>query len=205
MKNPVSVVVPHLPSREEFFRRYCLPSIEENDPGEIFIVGDPERRGAPWARNRGAEKASEKWIFFCDDDVILSKGIFEKMAAAAEISSSFGYAYCNYMGISISEYVHPNGKVFTHKAQPFDSRVLRTGNFISTMSLIRRSVFPGFDESLPRLQDWDLWLTLLKYEIYGVHVDETLFIQFFLDRGISHGQIPVEVTQKILDKHGIVL
>ena len=47
--------------------------------------------------------------------------------------------------------------------------------YIMTTSLIRAKDFPGFDESLKKFQDWDLWLTMLEQNKTGVWVPEILF------------------------------
>jgi hypothetical protein len=45
------------------------------------------------------------------------------------------------------------------------------------MSLIRRSDFPetGWDESIKKLQDWDLWLTMLEQGHVGLWINKILF------------------------------
>jgi len=64
-------------------------------------------------------------------------------------------------------------KGFTSKS--FDPEALRKMNYIHTTSLIRRDAFSGFDESLIKFQDWDLWLTMMEENYWGVFVDATLF------------------------------
>jgi hypothetical protein len=48
---------------------------------------------------------------------------------------------------------------------------------IHTMALIRRqNMTPkGWDESIKKLQDWDLWLTMLEEGRVGAFVNEVLF------------------------------
>jgi hypothetical protein len=48
-------------------------------------------------------------------------------------------------------------------------------NLSSTMALIRRAKFPGFDESLSRLQDWDLWLTMIEAGGRGIYCNKLMF------------------------------
>jgi hypothetical protein len=47
--------------------------------------------------------------------------------------------------------------------------------YIHTSSLIRRADFPGFDETLKKFQDWDLWLSIAESGGKGVWIDKMLF------------------------------
>jgi hypothetical protein len=57
---------------------------------------------------------------------------------------------------------------------PFDAQKLRHHNFIHTTALVRAADFPGFDPAIRRLQDWDVWLTMVEAGKKGVLVPETL-------------------------------
>jgi len=57
--------------------------------------------------------------------------------------------------------------------------------YITTTSLIRAKDFPGFDESLKKFQDWDLWLTMLEQGKIGVWIPEVLFSAKPRKAGIS--------------------
>src|SRR5690606_19742970 len=67
----------------------------------------------------------------------------------------------------------------------FDADMLRRMNYIHTTSLIRKEHFPGFDPTIRRLQDWDLWLTMLARGYTGVWVPEYLFRVIPHEGGIS--------------------
>lgn len=183
---PVTVVVPHIASRDVFFRRFCLPSIQANRPQQLIVVNDGHG-GPAKRRNHGAAQATNPYIFFCDDDIVLGIDCLERLLAALEANPSAGYAYCEYMGFMVpgAPMHQVQGPVFHMKSGPFNPGELRTGNYISTMSLVRREVFPGFDETLPQLEDWDLWLTLLERGVHGIYVPEVLFHAYYLDYGIS--------------------
>jgi hypothetical protein len=72
------------------------------------------------------------------------------------------------------------------------------------MSLIKRKYFPRFDESLKRLQDYDVWLTLLNNGIYGIAVHDNEFFAYYLDQGITSNDNSLnEATMKIIRKHNI--
>lgn len=120
--------------------------------------------GANGARNYGFEKSSGDYVIFWDDDVVGKADMLEKMLRALEEHSDASYAYArHYYGF----------KKFP--LQKFDAEDLKKKNFAHTTSLIRREHFPGFDPALKRLQDWDLWLTLLEQGHTGVFVPEYLF------------------------------
>lgn len=120
--------------------------------------------GANWARNYGAHLAQGDFLFFCDADIILKKDALQKMLAALEKNKSASYAYSSFrLGWK------------KMSGRPFDAEPLKKQNYISTMSLIRRTDFAGFDENLKRFQDWDLWLTMLGQEKVGIFINEILF------------------------------
>jgi glycosyltransferase involved in cell wall biosynthesis len=131
--------------------------------GRVKII-DQENRGGPSARNRGFRESAGDLVMFCDADAVMRPDALAKMAAALEAHPEAAYAYSSFR--------------FGWKKFPcgsFDPDRMRKMNFITTTSLIRRPVFPGFDESLKRFQDWDLWLTMLERGHAGVWVPETLF------------------------------
>jgi hypothetical protein len=72
------------------------------------------------------------------------------------------------------------------------------------MSLIRSADFPGFDESLHRLQDWDLYLTLLAQGKRGVYCNDIIFTTKVRD-GITHnGPVDIlEAERRIKEKHDL--
>ena len=123
------------------------------------------RQGAAAARNTGAKVATGDALFFCDADLELKPQLLERLSEALERDPDAAFAYCAFRS--------SDGHLFG--SRDFDPVEIRKNNYISTMSLIRRRPFPGFDESLPRFQDWDLWLTIIERGGRGVRVPETLF------------------------------
>lgn len=83
----------------------------------------------------------------------------------------------------------------------FDSDSLRRSNYISTMSLIRTEKFPGFDESLQRFQDWDLWLTMLHNGDTGEFTGECCFKTESRPHGISSSVSMKPSVEAIMKKH----
>jgi len=121
--------------------------------------------GASAARNFGFSKSSGNYVFFCDADVeFLKKDALEKMIKILEANPDKAYCYCGF------RYGFKNMPSFS-----FDVKKLKENNYISTMSLIRQEKFIGFDESLKRFQDWDLWLSMLEHGDVGFYIPEILF------------------------------
>ena len=129
-----------------------------------------ENRGAAAARNRGFSviaseaKQSNDYVIFCDADITMRPDCLEKMHRAFAEYPEASYAYSSFkFGF----------KTFT--CGVFSAERLRKMPYIMTTSLIRAKDFPGFDESLKKFQDWDLWLTMLEQNKTGVWAPEILF------------------------------
>lgn len=199
---PISVIIPHIKRREEFFQEKCLPAVQRNFPREIIIVSG--HGSAPAQRNLGARKASQALLFFCDDDVVLHENCLQELYAAM-VRHNAPYVYCDYAGKVLKPSAYPGGVDFVHHAREFDLAALREMNYISTCSLIQKSLFPGFDENLERYQDWDLWLRLALEGHHGVYVSRVLFTAYYFDQTISTGDTKErqEKIELIKAKHGL--
>ncbi|OGG43102.1 hypothetical protein A2841_03855 [Candidatus Kaiserbacteria bacterium RIFCSPHIGHO2_01_FULL_48_10] len=192
----VSVIIPTYQHADEL--PGCLESLfsQTISPSEIIVVNDgstdhtkeilqpyeargvrvinQQNQGAPSARNRGFDTSTGEFVLFCDADVVLRPDALEKMLQTLEAHPKTSYAYSSFQF---------GFKTFT--LWPFDAEKLRRMPYIHTSSLIRREYFPRFDESLKRLQDWDLFLTLLEQGHEGVWVPEILFTVKARKNGMS--------------------
>jgi glycosyltransferase involved in cell wall biosynthesis len=135
---------------------------------------DQENKGGNAARNRGFDASKGKLVLFCDADVIMRPEMLAKMRQALADKQSASYVYSSFK--------------FGWKSfhlWPFDAERLKKLNFIHTTSMIRREHFPRFDEKIRRLQDWDLWLTMLEAGHVGYWIPEYLFTCLPHQGGIS--------------------
>jgi glycosyltransferase involved in cell wall biosynthesis len=202
---PISVIVPLSKSRRAFFENFVLPLIEANNPAEI-IVNDNDGY-APKKRNDGFDESTQPYVFFCDDDILLPADHLEKLLAtlqshAIKSNAKYGYAYSGYHGIVMHPQSHPMKGNFKIPTRDFNPEALKQSNYISTMTLITREFFPRFDESLKRLQDYDIWLTLLRKGIIGVAVPDNEFFAYYLDEGITANQNSErDAMMTIINKH----
>lgn len=145
----------------ENYLKNCPPAFD--NPLRVI---NQENKGAPAARNRGFKEARGEYLFFCDADAVLKPEALQTMLDALNSHPEASYAYPSF---------YWGKKLF--KLFPFDPEKLRQGPYIHTMALIRREHFPagGWDESIKKLQDWDLWLAMLEQNRIGVWIDAALF------------------------------
>ncbi|MEK7631451.1 MAG: glycosyltransferase [Patescibacteria group bacterium] len=182
-KVKVSVVIPAFNSAKTLATTLNGLNAQTLKPNEIVVVDDgskddtseiakkfsvqlirQENRGAPAARNAGFAKTTGDFVLYCDADVQLQPNMLENMARALLLHPEAGYAYCDF-----------KFGWLTFDLFDFDPERLLKANYISTMSLLRREHCIGFDESLKRYQDWDLWKRLLAKGVKGIWVPGRLF------------------------------
>ena len=112
------------------------------------------------------------------------------------------FTYTGYHGIVIHPESHPLKNNYQVPSIEFDAKRLKFFNYISTMSLMKREWFPRFDEKLKRLQDYDLWLSIVEKGGIGKLVHDTTFYAFYLDEGItSNSNSEIDAITAIRDKH----
>jgi len=131
-----------------------------------FRYFSQENKGANAARNYGYRVSWGEFILFCDADIILREDMLEKMKNILRQFPEVSYVYSSH------KYGYKNFKL-----HPFNPKILKTYPYIHTTSLIKKSHFPpnGWDEKIKRLQDWDLWLTMLEKGRVGIWINEYLF------------------------------
>lgn len=140
-----------------------LEFLQKRWPARLKVVIQ-KNRGAPAARNYGVRIAKGEYLIFCDADVVMRRDMLEKMLQVLYLHPEASYVYSSFKF---------GWKKFV--LWDFDAQRLREMPYIHTTSLIRTEHFPGFDETVKRLQDWDLWLTMLEKKHTGVWIPEVLF------------------------------
>lgn len=169
----ITVVIPCRESENPYTTLRSLA--QQTMPLTSVVVVYDEGKGANWARNRGFGMAQTPYVLFSDNDIDWQPDALKDLHTALEKHPQASYAYGGYTIDGTP-----------HSFREFSPYALRTNNYISTMSLIRSADFPGFDESLQRLQDWDLWLTMLERDKVGVYCGRKIFTTRKRP-GITHG------------------
>lgn len=185
MNETISVIIPTFQHASTIVR--CVDSVlaQTRKADEIIVVDDgstdqtqellkpyqnrirvltQKNQGAPVARNNGFAESTGTFVMFCDADVEMSPNMLLELENALKSNSEASFAYSGFRW---------GWKSFS--SFPFDNLKLKQMNYIHTSALIRRNIFPGFDESLKRFQDWDLWLTIAENGGKGIFVAKELF------------------------------
>lgn len=166
-----------------------------------------EHGGAPRARNFGFSQAQGEYIFFCDADVtFLKKDALQIMVDTLDNNPQVAFCYSAFKF---------GWKKFW--CVPFDREKLKQNNYIPSMTMLRRAVFPGWDENLKKFQDWDLWLTIVERGGQGLPISQVLWraatggsmshwlprIFYKLFKNSSRIQEFEQARQIVLQKHNI--
>lgn len=159
---PLEVIIVNDGSTDNFAQ--ALKDALNKVPGLNTKIVQQSNRGAAAARNQGAIAAKGEFIIFWDADTLAEPVMLAELMNALAAHPEASYAFCQFQfGWK------------TMNSQSFNAEDLKRNNYIDTTSLIRRADFNGWDESLRRFQDWDLWLTLLEQGKIGVFVPKVLF------------------------------
>ncbi len=173
------------------------------DSGTTLKIIRQENMGANSARNNGFSKSSGDFVIFLDADIKMGDDMLEKMLDKINKNPHSSYVYSSFkFGLK------------TFKLWPFSATKLKQMPYIHTSSLIRREHFPGFDEKMKKMQDWDLWLTMLLNGYRGIWIPEILFKIKTRRGGISYWfpsffyKIPFDkigIKIKRIDEYNIAL
>jgi len=159
---------------------------------DVKLLWSKDNKGAPYARNKGYDKSTGEYLLFCDSDIIMNPEMLEKMINKIHENTSSDWIYCDYqLSDKVLSFWDFNAKKF-HKA-----------NCSSSMSLIRSSKFPRWDESIKKLQDWDLFLTMYDAGSVGTWINEVLFLAADRPNGITNSTVVSDNEAKsiVLNKH----
>lgn len=176
------------------------------DPRIVYLKHETNRGGSA-ARNTGIKAACADLVAFQDsDDEWLPDKLAKQMDLLADAPAAVGVVYTGFWRINgeTKEYI-PGPTV--KATQGNIHQELLTENFVTTQAvLVKKECFQTaglFDESLPRFQDWELFLRIAKYFEF-LYVPEPLVISYFTAGSISSKpQALIEAIEIILAKNRV--
>jgi glycosyltransferase involved in cell wall biosynthesis len=130
---------------------------------DIIIIND-DSGNANIARNAGLTLVHTPYVLFCDNDINWAHNALQLMMDCLTRHTDISYAYGHY---------ELSGKIWCNKE--WDAAELKRRNYVSTMSIVRTAHHPGFDEKIKRLQDWDVWLSMLAQGKKGKYTGSLIF------------------------------
>jgi cellulose synthase/poly-beta-1,6-N-acetylglucosamine synthase-like glycosyltransferase len=168
---------------------------------ELIVVVDLDGRGQSWARNQGLSMARRRLVLFSDYDCHWYPDAVETLYNAlqtAQCKPDSGFV----VGYAFPGYHQMRGVVpeLTFGLEPWSWPRLIQSNYITMMSLVDTTLldFHGclyFDETLRRLEDWDLWLRCGQRKISGTGAGKILFTTE-IKPGVSYGGMSHEDAEK---------
>lgn len=179
--------------------------VKSFDDIRIRYLKHKKNRGGAAARNTGIKAAKGKYIAFQDsDDEWLPEKLEKQMKVFEDAPPEVGVVYTGFYRLQNGKKTYiPSSKVNPKEGYIFNS--LLKGNFVTTQAvLVKRECFDKagiFDENLPRLQDWELFLRISRHYHFKF-INEPLVIAYHQPVSISTNQKAlIQALKLILHKH----
>ena len=175
-----------------------------NDERIKYLKHD-ENKGVAAARNTGIKVARGEYIAFQDsDDEWFSQKLEKQMKVFEAASPEVGVVYTGFWRIESNKKIYIPSEKVARKEGNIHAELLR-GNFVDTpTAVVKKDCFAKvgiFDERLPRLQDWELFIRISK-DYHFKCVDEPLLISYYQPHSISADQSAlIRALKLILEKH----
>lgn len=113
-----------------------------------------EHGGAPKARNAGFPLTNGDVVSFWDADCYAEPEMVREWIRTFDENPDCDFVYSGY------KFTDP--QVPGYESEVFDPWLLGRYNYISSMFPLKRDKFPGWDEELEGLQDWDYWRRVVE-------------------------------------------
>jgi len=172
----------------------------------ITYLRHENNKGAASARNTGIRAAKGEYIAFLDsDDEWLPKKLEKQIKILKSTSSKIGVVYTGFWRIM----GHKKFYVPVPEISPKEGNVYNNilcGKFLvdTPAAIVKKVCFKKvgmFDESLPALEELDLWIKISKYYHFK-YIAEPLFISYYTSGSISVNRlISCKAMKSILKKH----
>ncbi|MCK9224723.1 MAG: glycosyltransferase [Candidatus Muirbacterium halophilum] len=170
------------------------------DPRIKYIYYTPNK-GANHARNIGLRKSKGKYITFQDSDIFIKPDkISQQYSYIEKNKKNYDIIYCLYEYNKDNKVTILPGKKSRFTGNIYDKLI--TGNFIDLTSvMVKKECFIDnlFEESLPRLQDYELFLRLSRKYRFGL-LEKVLYISYYTEGSISSNHHNLIIASDFIQK-----
>ncbi len=172
---------------------------------KIRYIRYNENKGVAAARNTGIKATRGDYIAFQDsDDEWFPNKLERQMEVFKNVSPDVGVVYTGTWRIRNNERIYL--PLFTGKQREGNICKELKENFVmpAPAAIVKKECFNRvgmFEERLPRLVDWELWLRISKYYEFK-YISEPLVTQYYTPNSISTDlNAYIEAHKLILEKH----
>ncbi|HOW42471.1 MAG TPA: glycosyltransferase family A protein [Candidatus Omnitrophota bacterium] len=182
----------------------ALEALQRTD-ARIRLVRHERNRGEAAARNTGIRAACGEFIAHHDsDDIWLPQKLERQVRFLESAPAETGLVYCSFR-------IHRGATVLDYPPEQVKQRqgrlheVLIKGNFIGTPTvLMRRECFDKaglFDEALPHLVDWDLWLRVSREYSFGFVAEPLVEVYYQPQSVTADMRARLRATEMVIRKY----
>jgi glycosyltransferase involved in cell wall biosynthesis len=134
------------------------------DPRRVRVLRNGDAEGVSAARNRGITAARGKWIAFCDDDDLWAP---DKLARQVEAAETVGANWVYAGDVNVDQNVRvlsggppPDPGTVVTQLSRWNPLPSGGSNVVIRANVLAR--VGGFDATLRRTEDWDMWIRLAR-------------------------------------------
>lgn len=162
--------------------------LQEYKDERIKVLINDSNKGANYSRNRGGDIAKGEFIAFLDSDNYWKRNKLEKQVKIlSRVQEEVAFTFCREERTAGETRFIPDSSFDIEK---IDNDIMEANCIDTNTVLMRRTVFNevgGFDNNIPRLQDWELFLRIIKMYNYKVIYDsEVLNVNVLQKNSISY-------------------
>lgn len=171
----------------------------------IVYIRHDKNKGASAARNTGIKASKGEYIAFQDsDDEWFPEKLEQQMKAFNNGSPEVGVVYCGFYRIEADKEIYIPGDNIAKKEGNIHTELLK-GNFIGTPAvLVKKECFENikyFDENIPALEDWELWIELSKHYLFK-YVNKSLLRSYSTPNSVNlNSKNLLKARETILANH----
>ncbi len=172
----------------------------------LRYIRHDKNRGASAARNTGIREARGRYVAFQDsDDEWLPEKLEKQIEVFDTASPEVGVVYTGFWRIQDDKRIYIPSPEIKPKGGDIHDILLQVNLIGTPVTVLKRECFEKvgmFDEELPKLVDWELWIRVSKYYEFSF-IDEPLAIAYRTPDSVSEQS---NITQalalkSILKKH----